>query len=176
MEERERVRQQRLLAEDFGLFFEETGHTRMDGRTAAWLLIADPPVQSLTDIADALGVSKAAVSAAARALLHAGMVERVSEPGRRGDSYRSLPGRLDRVLQLDHLQTLRRLVDRALGLVADKDQSQSNYALLHEMRDFLEFLQAEIPGLMARWQARRAPLPTAAIPGLDDIPNHGGTL
>ena len=79
MDERERVRHQRLLAEEFGLLFEEMGRTRMDGRVAAWLLVADPPVQSLTEIAKALGMSKAAVSSAARDLLHAEMVERVSE-------------------------------------------------------------------------------------------------
>jgi DNA-binding transcriptional regulator GbsR (MarR family) len=173
--ERERVRQERLLAEEFGLLFEEMGRTRMDGRVAAWLLLADPPVQSLTDIAQALGVSKAAVSTAARSLLQSEMVERVSEPGRRGDSYRSLVGKLEGVLQLDHLEILKRLVDHALALIADKDQTQSNYAQLHEMRDFLAFLQAEIPGLMARWQARRAAMPSTAPARPDDNPNDGGT-
>lgn len=176
MDEGERTRRQRLLAEEFGLLFEEMGRTRMDGRIAAWLLLADPPVQSLTEIAQALGVSKAAVSTAARSLLQVEMVERVSEPGRRGDSYRSRPGKLENVLQVDHIQVLQRLVDRSLALVADKDQSQSNYALLHELRDFLGFLQAEIPGLMARWQARRAAMPSAGAPDRDDIPNDGGNL
>ncbi len=175
MDERERSRRQRSLAEEFGLLFEEMGRTRMDGRIAAWLLVADPPVQSLTEIARTLGVSKAAASTAARSLLQAGMVERVSEPGRRGDSYRSLPGNLEGILQFDHLQTLARLVDSSLELVADKDQSQSNYALLHELSDFLAFLQAEIPGLMARWQARRAAMPSPPAPDPDDVSNHGGT-
>jgi DNA-binding transcriptional regulator GbsR (MarR family) len=173
MDEREKSREQRLLAEEFGLLFEEMGHTRMDGRVSAWLLLSDPPVQSLTDISEALGVSKAAVSTAARSLLQAGLVERVSEPGRRGDSYRSLPGDLESVLRLDHVLTMDRLVDRCLSLVADKDQSQSNYALLHELHDFLDFLHTEIPGLMARWQSRRA----AAAPDADrhDTPEPGGT-
>jgi DNA-binding transcriptional regulator GbsR (MarR family) len=175
VDDHETSRQQRLLAEEFGLLFEEMGHTRMDGRISAWLLLSDPPVQSLTDIADALGVSKAAVSTSARSLLQIGMVERVSEPGRRGDSYRSVPGKLEDVLQLEHIETLRRLVDSCLTLVTDKDQSQSNYALLHEMRAFLDFLQAEIPGLMARWQAHRAAfLAVAAAEQPDDTPERGG--
>jgi DNA-binding transcriptional regulator GbsR (MarR family) len=174
VDERERLRQQRLLVEEFGLLFEEMGQTRMDGRISAWLLLSDPPVQSLTEIADALGVSKAAVSTAARSLLRVGMVERVSEPGRRGDYYRSLPGNLEDVLRLDHLHTLSRLVDRGLDLVADKDQSQSNYALLHELHDFLAFLQAEIPGLMARWQAHVAETRTQRPRTTPDIPDRGG--
>ena len=175
MDERERVRRQRSLAEEFGLLFEEMGRTRMDGRISSWLLFADPPVQSLTQIADALGVSKAAASTAARSLLQVGMVERVSEPGRRGDSYRSAPGNLEDILHLDHLQTLARLVDSGLELVADKDQSQSNYALLHELSDFLAFLQAEIPGLMARWQVRRAAMPSPAAPHPEPMHDDGGT-
>jgi len=175
VDDRERLRQLRLLAEEYGLLFEETGHTRMDGRISAWLLLADPPVQSLTQIADALGVSKAAASSAARSLLQTGMVERVSEPGRRGDYYRSLPGDLPHILRLDHLDTLGRLVDRSLDLVADKDQSQSNYAMLHELRDFLDFLKAEIPGLMARWQAHVAAKRAGRPQASPDTPDDGGT-
>jgi DNA-binding transcriptional regulator GbsR (MarR family) len=175
VDERERMTRQRSLAEEFGLLFEEMGRTRMDGRISSWLLFADPPVQSLTQIADALGVSKAAVSTAARSLLQMGMVERVSEPGRRGDCYRSAAGNLEDVLHLDHVQTLARLVDSGLELVTDKDQSQSNYALLHELSDFLAFLQAEIPGLMARWQARRAAMPSPAAPLPEHVLDDGGT-
>ena len=63
----------------------------MTGRVSGWLLLSDPPVQSLTEIAEGLGVSKAAVSGAARLLLQSRVVERVSEPGQRGDFYRALP-------------------------------------------------------------------------------------
>ena len=175
MDDRDRHRAERLLVEEYGLLFEEMGNTRMEGRVMGWLLLADQPVQSLTEIADGLGVSKAAVSTAARSLLQVGAVERVSEPGRRGDFYRSIPGKLDDVLRPDRITTMGRLVDRSLELVADKDQSRSNYALLHEMRDFLDFLEAEIPGLMSRWQARPARR-QAGTPGDDDPTDHGGTL
>ena len=171
MDERQSVREQRLLAEEFGLLFEEMGGTRMAGRVAAWLLLSDPPVQSLTDLAGALGVSKAAVSTAVRSLLQAGHVERVSEPGRRGDFYRSRATRIDAVLQLGHIQAMRSLIQRCLRLVADKDQTQSNYALLHEMEDFLDFLETEIPGLMERWQSARA---ARRIADADDNPDRGG--
>ena len=156
MDERERARQQRLLAEEFGLRFEEMGGTRMAGRVAAWLLLSDPPVQSLTEIAEALGVSKAAVSTAARSLLQAGFVERASEPGSAATTTGPCP-RTDDVLRLDHVRAMGRLVHRCLQLVADKDQTQSNYALMHDLREFPAFLEAEIPGLLARWQSPRVP-------------------
>jgi DNA-binding transcriptional regulator GbsR (MarR family) len=173
--DRERRRAERLLVEEYGLLFEEMGGTRMEGRVLAWLLLADPPEQSLTEIAQGLGVSKAAVSTAARSLLQSRAVERVSEPGHRGDFYRSIPGKLESVLRLDNVTALGRLVDRSLELVADGDQTQSNYALLREMREFIDFLEAEIPGLVSRWQAHRAANQALAGGGDPHSDHTGGT-
>jgi DNA-binding MarR family transcriptional regulator len=49
---------------------------------SGWLLICDPPQQSLTQLADALSVSKASVSTVARQLREAGMAERLPSPNR----------------------------------------------------------------------------------------------
>jgi DNA-binding transcriptional regulator GbsR (MarR family) len=175
MDDRERTRAERLLVEEYGLLFEEMGGTRMEGRVMAWLLLAEPPEQSLTEIAQGLGVSKAAVSTSARSLLQSRAVERVSEPGQRGDSYRSIPGKLESVLHLDHVTSLGRLVDRSLELVAERDQTQSNYTLLREMRDFIAFLEAEIPGLVSRWQAHRAATEAEAAGTDPSATDPGGT-
>ena len=58
--------------------------------------------------------------------------------------------------------------------MAGKDQTQSNYALLHEMRDFIDFIVAEMPGLMSRWQAHRA-AGQAGQAHHPDTTEHGGT-
>lgn len=175
MEERQRLREQRLLVEEYGLLYEEMGGTRMAGRVSGWLLLCDPPVQSLTQIAEGLGVSKAAVSTAARALLQTGVVERAGEPGARGDYYRALPGPMESVLGVGHALALKTLVDRSLELVADEDQSRSNCVLLHKLMEFLDFFEAEIPGLLARWNERRAAVPAATAAPHIDVPNRGGT-
>jgi DNA-binding transcriptional regulator GbsR (MarR family) len=175
MDDRERTRAKRLLVEEYGLLFEEMGSTRMEGRVMAWLLLAEPPEQSLTEIAQGLGVSKAAVSTSARGLLQSRAVERVSAPGRRGDYYRSTPGKLEGILHLDHVSSLGRLVDRSLELVADKDQTQSNYTLLREMRAFADFLEAEIPGLVSRWQAHLAVTQAEAAGADPSTTDPGGT-
>ncbi len=174
MDDRDRTRAERLLVEEYGLLFEEMGGTRMEGRVMAWLLLAEPPEQSLTEIAQGLGVSKAAVSTSARSLLQSRAVERVSEPGQRGDYYRAIPGKFDSIMHLDHVTSLGRLVDRSLELVSGGDQTQSNYTLLREMRAFLDFLEAEIPGLVSRWQAHREAL-QAGVTGTDpSARDHGG--
>ena len=148
--------EQRELIEEFGLLNEEMGGTRMAGRVAGWLLISDPPVQSLTEIAEGLGVSKAAVSGAARLLLQGRIVERVGEPGHRGDYYRALPADPEGIIPLDHVHTMHRLIERGLRTVADRDQTQSNYALMHDLLEFTAFIEAELPALLVRWRERRA--------------------
>ena len=147
---------QRELVEEFGLLHEQMGGTRMTGRMSAWLLLCDPPVQSLTEIAEGLGVSKAAVSGAARLLLQSRVVERISEPGQRGDFYRAVPADAREILPLDHVHTLNGLIARALDSVASRDQTHSNYALMHELRDFTSFVEAQIPELLTRWEAHKA--------------------
>ncbi|MDT4998662.1 MAG: hypothetical protein QOK12_767, partial [Mycobacterium sp.] len=61
----------------FGLFMERLGATRTMGRVYGWLLICDPPRQSLTELAEVLSVSKASVSTVARQLQEGGMIERL---------------------------------------------------------------------------------------------------
>ena len=146
----------RRLLEDFGLLSEQHGGTRMGGRVLGWLLLCDPPTQSLTQIADGLAVSKAAVSGAARELVRSGAAERASEPGRRGDSYRACRGKMDGMLHLEQVRFARRILQHALAAVADGDQTQPNYVLLRELHDLAEFLEGELPGLLARWEERSA--------------------
>jgi len=178
VDQRTRTEEQRQLVEEFGLLYEQMGVTRMAGRVSGYLLMCDPPVQSLTQIAEALGVSKAAVSGAARALLQFGVAELVGEPGQRGDFYRALPGQMDSMLRLDHVRTLHALLDRGLASVADQDQTHSNYALMHDLRYFSVFLETEIPGVIARWQrhqVKSAATRTTPHPDNDTPRRSGGT-
>ena len=169
--------EQRELVEEFGLLHEQMGGTRMTGRVSGWLLLCDPPVQSLTEIAEGLGVSKAAVSGAARLLLQSRIVERVGEPGHRGDFYRALPADPEGILPLDHVRTMHRLIERGLRTVAGRDQSQSNYALMHDLLEFTAFIEAQLPELLARWRERRGNAPAAEAAGAGGrSPLHtGGT-
>ena len=167
---------QRELIEEFGLLQEQMGSTRMCGRVAAWLLLCEPPVQSLTEIADGLGVSKAAVSGSARLLLQSRMVERVSEPGQRGDFYRALPADAGRIMPVDHVHTLNQLLRRAIASVADRDQTQSNYALMRELLELTAFIEAELPAMLARWRERRSAADPASSDAAAESADRGGTL
>jgi hypothetical protein len=170
--------EQRELIEEFGLLYEEMGGTRMAGRVSGWLLLCDPPVQSLTEIAEGLGVSKAAVSGAARLLVQGRLIERISEPGQRGDFFRALPADPDGIIPLDHVRRLHGLIERGLASIADRDQSQSNYALMRDVLEFTAFIEAALPELLARWRGRGAngpPTPPAGSGGRSTTTHTGGT-
>jgi len=173
----EMTKEQRELIEEFGLLQEQMGGTRMTGRVSGWLLLSSPPVQSLTEIAEGLGVSKAAVSGAARQLLQNRFVERVGEPGQRGDFYRALTADPEVIIPLDHVRTMHRLIQRGLQTVAGRDQSRTDYAPMRDLLEFTAFIKAELPELLARWRARRATAAPheAAGAGGDPHLHTGGT-
>ena len=78
-----------------GLFLEMLGGSRTMGRVYGWLLICDPPQQSLSELAEALSVSKASVSTVARQLQDGGMIERLPSSTRQ-HHYRVTPGGFSR--------------------------------------------------------------------------------
>ena len=80
-----------------GLFMEMLGATRTMGRVYGWLLICDPPQQSLSELTKALSVSKASVSTVARQLQDGGMIERLPSANRQ-HLYRVTPGGFSSVL------------------------------------------------------------------------------
>ena len=82
-----------------GIVAEQDGMSPIAGRLFALLLLADHP-QSLDDLADTLGVSKASVSTDARRLLERGIVERVSRAGDRRDYYVLAPDFFARIIEV----------------------------------------------------------------------------
>ena len=145
----------RQFLEDFALHMEHHGLPRMAGRILAWLLICDPPEQSMPDLVEVLQASKSSVSTMTRHLIQFGMIERVSLPGERRDFYRAMPDYWFRQLEgaTREFAGYRRLADRGLALLdgAAPDRRRN----LTEMRDVSEFLEREFPALIERWQEER---------------------
>jgi DNA-binding transcriptional regulator GbsR (MarR family) len=139
-----------------GLFFELLGATRTMGRIYGWLLICDPPQQSLTQLADALSVSKASISTVARQLQEGGMVERLPSPNRQ-HLYRVTAGGFTSVLETQ-LSLMRRGIEPAeFALsVLGEDRAEQRQRV-EDFRDFCEFCtQAYRDQLMQMWTEYRA--------------------
>jgi DNA-binding transcriptional regulator GbsR (MarR family) len=134
-----------------GLFMEMLGGPRTMGRVYGWLLICDPPQQSLTQLAEVLSVSKASVSTVARQLQEGGMIERLPSPTRQ-HLYRVTPGGFASVLntQLSRMKLGIDAADFGLSLL-DKSRAEQRERL-EDFRDFCEFSAQDYRDeLMRRW-------------------------
>lgn len=138
-----------------GLFFELLGATRTMGRVYGWLLICEPPQQSLTQLTEALSVSKASISTVARQLLDGGMVERLPSANRQ-HLYRVRPGGFTSVLetQLSLMRLGIEPAEFALSVLGDDRAEQRQR--VEDFRDFCEFCaQAYGDQLMGMWTEYR---------------------
>ena len=138
-----------------GLFMETLGGARTMGRIYGWLMICDPPQQSLSDLAATLSVSKASVSTVARQLQEAGMVERLPSVARQ-HRYRITPGGFTHVLnvQLTLMGSGIQTADFGLQLLGDDRAEQRER--LQDFRDFCEFSISDYRDeLTRRWSQYR---------------------
>lgn len=138
-----------------GLFFEMLGGPRTMGRVYGWLLICDPPHQSLTQLAEVLSVSKASVSTVARQLQDGGMIERLPSSTRQ-HLYRVTPGGFTSVLstQLSRMSFGIEAAELGLSLLGEDRTEQRER--LEDFRDFCEFSARDYRDqLMAWWNEYR---------------------
>ncbi len=162
------------FVEEIGILSEAQGRTRMEGRIIGFLLVAEPPVQSMDAIATFLGVSKGSVSTATRMLVKTGAVERVGRPADRRDYFRVRTGFIDRLLD-EGAQTANRMrvvFDWGSELVSE---SATPHAALDEAREFCAFVERQFTDLLQHWRTRHPTSRRSASEGdasaaVDDIP------
>ena len=152
MDEEKRQAELMLFIEDLGLFFEQEGLPRMAGRILGWLLVSDPPHQSMNQLVEALLASKASISNTTRMLIQIGLIERISLPGHRRDYFRIKPNAWHQLIKEEtvRLTAIRKLADRGLDLLADKGDVFRNR--LQEMRNLYAFFEREWPALLEHWE------------------------
>lgn len=152
---RDPVEERRQYIEDFGMVLTDMGFHRMAARVFAALLITDSGRMTAGELAETLTVSPAAISGAVRYLDQVGLVSKERIPGERRDFYRVRDDmwyasflKRDRLMMLwrDHAK-------RGIDLVGADSPAGHRLA---EMRDFFEFMIAEIPAMFDRWHALRA--------------------
>lgn len=145
----------RHYVEEVALQFGEVGLSRTGGRIFGWLLLSDPPHQTMNDLVDKLQVSKSSVSTATRFLIQVGLIQRLSLPGERRDYYRVAEGVWQNSMRQrkDQIIAFRKLAEQGLELLAD--QPAERRRRLQEMGDFYAFFEREFPALLERWEAER---------------------
>lgn len=140
--------EEKHFIEDIGLFFDQMGMPRMAGRILGFLLISDPPAQSITDIAQTLMASKSSVSIMARLLVENGLIERVAPPVPRRDYYRFKPGGWILYMRqwLELMSGLHDITER--GLVLTEGKPPELRQRLMEAHDLFSMIEERFPVLL----------------------------
>lgn len=142
----------RHLVEELGLWFEHIGIPRMAGRVMGWLLVCDPPEQTMQQLADELQASMGSVSTMTRLLDQLGLIERTSLPGERKVRYRIRPDAWSRTWE-EHLEQSRSflaIAEKGLAILEGADTERRGR--LEGMREYSRFYVEELPILIAKWE------------------------
>jgi DNA-binding MarR family transcriptional regulator len=140
---------ERRYAEEAAVVLAGMGMPPAYGKLLGWLLICQPAGQSGTELVEALGLSKGAVSGGLRGLEAGGLVRRVAMPGRRGSFYEVTPDAITRAAGAEKFTVFRELMDRGLAILGGDDAPGAER--LRTTRDFYAFLETELPKLIARF-------------------------
>jgi DNA-binding transcriptional regulator GbsR (MarR family) len=132
-----------------------SGFPRMPARILMALLASESGGLTSAEIADALGISPAAVSGGVRYLQTVGIVHRVATPGSRRDRY-ELPedAWFSAVTRKSPLYAaLATLAQSAVDAIDEPDSVPS--ARLSEMAQFYRYLDTRMPQVMDEWEEVR---------------------
>ncbi len=141
----------RRYAEDAALVLAGMGMAPAQGKLLGWMLICDPPQQTSTELAEALGLSKGSVSTGMRILEAARLVRRVPLPGRRGHAYEMPDDTFVRFTESHNYRIFRELMERGLDIVGGEEAPGAQR--LRHTRDFYAFVEREFPMLIAKFRA-----------------------
>lgn len=136
----------------------------MAGRLLGYLLVCDPPQQTIDELGDALLASRSAVTGAVKLLEGYGVARRTRAAGERVDRVSvdpasQQPQNFDAGIHLEHAAVFRE------GLALLADASPERRAPLEEMVALAEFLSQRLPALRDEWLVHRNHLrETGALP------------
>jgi DNA-binding transcriptional regulator GbsR (MarR family) len=143
------------FVEKFALLLAEAGLGRMPARVFGALLVTDDGRLTAGEIADTLRVSPAAVSGAVRYLVQVGLIVRRRDPGERRDHYEVTDDMWYEAYANRDQQLVAWAELMKEGVAAVGAQTRAGWRL-ETSRQFFEFLQQEIPTLLAKWRRYQA--------------------
>jgi hypothetical protein len=138
--------------EKFAAMLVVAGFPPMPARVFVALLVTDSGRLSAADLVDLLQISPAAVSGAVRYLTGVGLVHKERVPGSRREYYRMPADVWHQVMLLRNQGLIRwsALLKEGMDLVGADTPAGRRMA---SHAGFFDFLAAEMPALMARWDA-----------------------
>ena len=150
------------LADHVGRFYaREHGMPPMSGRLLGYLMVCDPPQQTIDELSDALLASRSAINGAVNLMQTLGYVERTRRTGERADRIGANltalePRNFDSGLFSEQAALLR----QGLALLAEAPATRR--APLEELIALADFLGERLPQVLAEWRQRRDELRASA--------------
>lgn len=143
------------VVEQLGAALASAGFPPMPSRVFSALLVDDDGRMTAAEVTEELSVSPAAVSGAVRYLAHVGLIRRERERGSRREVFIVQDDAFHGALtNTDHVYSL---LGRALGDAIDHIGADSSAGQRMQLsREFLEFVTAEMGGMVDRWEAYKA--------------------
>jgi len=150
-----------LFADHIGRYYaRQHGFPPMAGRLLGYLMICDPPHQTIDELAEALMASRSAINGAVKMLETYGIARRTRRAGERVDR---VSGNVDALEPRNFDSALfdeqAALFREGLALLADAPPARR--APLEEALALAEFLGDRLPKVLAEWRQHRDALRAA---------------
>jgi DNA-binding MarR family transcriptional regulator len=136
------------------------GFPPMVGRLLGYLLVCDPPHQTLDELGDALMASRSAIAGAVKLLESYHYVQRVRTAGERADRVHLDPTGLEPWKFDSQMFAIQAALFRE-GLALIDDAAPSRRALLAELAAAADFFGERLPQVLAEWRTHRDTLRAA---------------
>lgn len=144
------------FADRVGRFYaREYAFPPVAGRLIGYLLICDPPRQTIAELSEALRASRSAITGAVKLLEGRGAVNRWRDAGERVDSIELDPTSVTVPRGFDGVP-YRQLAEMAReGLTHLSHDAPAQRAMLQESAELYEFLAERMPAVLDEWLAQR---------------------
>lgn len=147
-----------IFSDHMGRFYaRQHGFPPMAGRLLGYLMICDPPQQTIDQLAEALMASRSAITGAVKLLEAYGVAVRTRSAGERVDR---VSGNLNALEPRNFDSSLFKEQGALFreGLALLSDATPARRAPLEELLALVEFLGERLPQVLAEWRERRAAL------------------
>jgi DNA-binding transcriptional regulator GbsR (MarR family) len=154
----------RRFIEDFAQALTEMGVPRMPARVFVALVTSDPGRLTAAELAATLHASPGAMSGAVRYLVQLGLIRREGEPGSRRHYYRVPDDVWGEIISIRNRAMARWTAVLREGVPVLGADTPAGLRITDSVR-FFEFVSAELPLVVDRWQERKAALDGRPGPG-----------
>lgn len=141
-------------ADQLALALTNLGMQRMTARVMARFIFTPQPALTQGELAEQLGASTGSVSTAVQTLTAVGLLERVPAGRSRRDHHRLRDDAWVTLFSREN-EAITAMVEAAHRGIQATDADSPARRRLERMRDFYEFLDAELPSLAERWRSSR---------------------